>query len=1192
MVKPKELNDDSPLIVDLTQDSPAVQRISRSAVVCVNLLESPVPNLSHSTNGATTPTRAGRPDIVAHAASTPSVWSSPPPLPEPIDCPDFVALSQVHHALHSADRTFTQGTGPHGLVSNISRYSDSTSEQPVPLQHSPSPTAAKSVLSDSPSSSTRAYDAENPATLSTYLQHFGGSRKRPVNDPIAQDTEQDTRNMLEDETPNSPLSCSSQATEILPDISTLENVSALGNDIEDSYTSTYPCQENNPSASQVIRKASTLLEDSDSSSDGEISSFAARLQALQDARSQNSTTNTSRAQSQPPDPPMANIDHATAPALPPLPENPTLAESTNMDICPINSPPIYPIFRRTASASVVDRSPNTRLSKEERARLKLLEKERKAQERALAKEERARKKREEQQIRKANQIRIDKLECSREMVVCLDAGYYEIPLTTAEQDGILAFLQKSNITFTKKVDVEALLTSAENTNSTIPTTLGAYIEWSLGLYLHSRVAKVQDTPAHVVYWHREVKNRFDHQQGMFLPISEPRVVPEDVLVVWWTIDDLNHWVNNADGLKDLRFTLQSCYGHIRTTILILQGYEAWMRKQRQRHDRDFARQVRQATIAENPGTSGASMDNTDDPVNTRPSRRRRRQPANQETSTNSDEVTALSPEKAEEFLVRIQISTGWLIQHARNVHESVQWITVYTRDIGARRYKDRTKLCPEVDTTAETISCEQNADSNGIGELQRSLSLTTNVSYSLESGIARSQTEPSAIWLHVLLQIPKVTQSVAQAITQQYPTLQSLYLAYKQVESVEAGKALLADVVVPSTRSAASGDTDDFRIWPSIRDEFLSHTPLQHVICKLPPHTTSKFIPALPVNLVEWHNRGLTGSPLPSGLAATPYLNLYFSHCEDVDTYRQLVKAKIKQWLDPIASKKNQEWLIIHVTRQLPDNHAKSGGAKLFPRATSVVDKIRADFSPKKDDNRVLLLHFGDDGHNDPETWHDVFARIKECVVQSFYRRVTHYQEDVRRLDAQRMMPGWNYCTFFILKERVVHCYQQMGMYDEALKQYDELEASFFQLLKDRALTWFTSFGGTTVGDDNTSLLDFTKKEYRERIVQNHITVFDLRMYLFGRQCQLLIQLHQIREFLERCRKFVPGFKHAIEEFEKGLSTVFLTAWMFSTYKNVVDICETIPTPPIPTEAYDSAEIAAIKAEFLGNAKVQLDKLG
>ncbi|KAJ1654573.1 hypothetical protein IWQ61_005523 [Dispira simplex] len=386
--------------------------------------------------------------------------------------------------------------------------------------------------------------------------------------------------------------------------------------------------------------------------------------------------------------------------------------------------------------------------------------------------------------------------------------------------------------------------------------------------------------------------------------------------------------------------------------------------------------------------------------------------------------------------------------------------------------------------------------------------------------------------------------------------------------------------------------TDDFRIWPSIRDAFLSHTPLQHVICKLPPHTTTKFIPALPVNFVEWQNQGLTGSPLPSGLAATPYLNLYFSHCEDVDTYRQLVKAKIKQWLDPIASKKNQEWLIIHVTRQLPDNQAKSSGAKLFPRAMSVVDKIRADFSPKKDDNRVLLLHFGDDGHNDPETWNDVFVRIKECVVQSFYHRVTHYQEDVRRLDAQRMMPGWNYCTFFILKERVVHCYQQMGMYDEALKQYDELEASFFQLLKDRALTWFTSFGGTTVGDDNTSLLDFTKKEYRERIVQNHITVFDFRMYLFGRQCQLLIQLHQIREFLERCRKFVPSFKHAIEEFEKGLSTVFLTAWMFSTYKNVVDICETIPTPPIPTEAYDSAEIAAIKAEFLGNAKVQLDKLG
>ncbi|RKP34465.1 hypothetical protein BJ085DRAFT_12357, partial [Dimargaris cristalligena] len=273
-------------------------------------------------------------------------------------------------------------------------------------------------------------------------------------------------------------------------------------------------------------------------------------------------------------------------------------------------------------------------------------------------------------------------------------------------------------------------------------------------------------------------------------------------------------------------------------------------------------------------------------------------------------------------------------------------------------------------------------------------------------------------------------------------------------------------------------------------------------------------------------------------------------------------------------------------------SQAKTATNKLFPRTGSVIDKIRADFSPKKDEPRILALNFSDSGGMDMESWSEVFTRIKECVVTGFNGQITHYEEDVRRLDAQRMMPGWNYCTFFILKEKMVRAFQMMGMYDEALKQYDELEAAFFQVLKDRTLSWFSSFGGTTPGDDNTNLLDFGKKNYRELILQNKITVFDFRMYLFGRQCQLLIQLQKTREFLERARKFVPSFKHAMREFEKGLSPIFLSAWTFSTCKNVVDVCESIPTDPVPTDAHESAEIAAIKAEFLGNARIQLDTLG
>jgi len=84
------------------------------------------------------------------------------------------------------------------------------------------------------------------------------------------------------------------------------------------------------------------------------------------------------------------------------------------------------------------------------------------------------------------------------------------------------------------------------------------------------------------------------------------------------------------------------------------------------------------------------------------------------------------------------------------------------------------------------------------------------------------------------------------------------------------------------------------------------------------------------------------------------------------------------------------------------------------------------------------------------EMWQDIFSKIKECVLQSFDSRVLHYEEDIRKMDLQRNLPGWNYCTFFILKEGLAQSFEHMLLLEDALIQYDELEASFFQLLRGR----------------------------------------------------------------------------------------------------------------------------------------------
>ena len=82
------------------------------------------------------------------------------------------------------------------------------------------------------------------------------------------------------------------------------------------------------------------------------------------------------------------------------------------------------------------------------------------------------------------------------------------------------------------------------------------------------------------------------------------------------------------------------------------------------------------------------------------------------------------------------------------------------------------------------------------------------------------------------------------------------------------------------------------------------------------------------------------------------------------------------------------------------------------------------------------------------EMWQDILGKIKEGVLQSFDSRVLHYEEDIRKMYAQKTLPGWNYCTFFILKEGLAQSFEHMLLLEDALIQYDELEASFFQMLR------------------------------------------------------------------------------------------------------------------------------------------------
>jgi hypothetical protein len=322
------------------------------------------------------------------------------------------------------------------------------------------------------------------------------------------------------------------------------------------------------------------------------------------------------------------------------------------------------------------------------------------------------------------------------------------------------------------------------------------------------------------------------------------------------------------------------------------------------------------------------------------------------------------------------------------------------------------------------------------------------------------------------------------------------------------------------------------------------------------------------------------------GLRRTPYLKVYLLRCDDSDTYKSTARKQLREWVKahmPPAqgtssanSPENHdafEWMILHVV--VPDTAAasqprgssnvasgekeKSTGMARFTRGTTtILEKIRADFNSasKTAPDRVAQVRLPKETvppHMLPATsvtsppitespqeqdraWNDVITRFKTLILMSFDLRVSHYEEDIREKDSQRALPGWNFCTFFILKEGLARGFESVGLVEDALLGYDELSVGLDTIIRDQANEGGDAQGGVLLhhtedlyqqtsdilmrsqkGDGSRKEpqphlhdekpINATKKDYRGLILSNNISILDFRTYIFARQMSLLLRL-------------------------------------------------------------------------------------
>lgn len=400
----------------------------------------------------------------------------------------------------------------------------------------------------------------------------------------------------------------------------------------------------------------------------------------------------------------------------------------------------------------------------------------------------------------------------------------------------------------------------------------------------------------------------------------------------------------------------------------------------------------------------------------------------------------------------------------------------------------------------------------------------------------------------------------------------------------------------PSTSSNVTVEyADPSGTYPSLSPELRRRLPLRHLHWKSSSRPV-RTIDSLHVTLIadEGPLDANDNRPAPKGesprkerrhqipgLRQTPYLKIYFLQCIDVDNYkvnsRKLLRDWVKDHTPPsqsstsLTKQENHdafEWLIVHVLPASADEDTsrpssvarteseKRSSSSRWPSrsSSSVIEKIRVDFNgtSKNAVDRVAQVQVADypgedsgggqlRSQDDKNGWGDFVAKMKSLILASFDLRVNQYEEDIREKELQRNLPGWNYNTFFVLKEGLARGFENVGLTEDALTGYHELAAglnaivdvqsgkdtteqqaalfsdytedlveSFKQMKRCSKSTQTSWHEKPQVVDLGACILNTDRKPFRDLILANKISSFDFQCYVFARQVSLLLRLADV----------------------------------------------------------------------------------
>ncbi|KAG7255616.1 hypothetical protein CRUP_022418, partial [Coryphaenoides rupestris] len=251
-------------------------------------------------------------------------------------------------------------------------------------------------------------------------------------------------------------------------------------------------------------------------------------------------------------------------------------------------------------------------------------------------------------------------------------------------------------------------------------------------------------------------------------------------------------------------------------------------------------------------------------------------------------------------------------------------------------------------------------------------------------------------------------------------------------------------------------------------------------------------------------------------LLTFPFLHIYWTDCCDTEAYKGSVKEDMLRWQNSLRLHGSADWVIVIVET---NDAKKKNKTNILPRS-SIMDKIRNDFCNKQSDRCVVLSDPLKDSLRSLESWSAFLLKLRTLLLMSFTKNLGRFEDDMRTLREKRTQPGWSFCEYFMVQEELAFVFEMLQQFEDALVQYDELDALFTQYVLNfgagDGANWLGSFCAPVRNWSGLLLRRPIDMEKRDSIQRGEASLLDLRSYLFSRQCTLLIFLQRPWEVTQR----------------------------------------------------------------------------